>query len=331
MTEQANGNLDVRLMRTLLILLTECSVSRTAELLGQAQPTISLTLKRLREILDDPLLVRSGSVLVPTERGLALRSAMQEIIGRIDTHLAPQPVFDPKTANRNFRIAAANCLGTVFLPQLVGRIAHMASGIGIDVCQMPSYENLLSQLANGSIDAVIGNWPHPPDHLRISPLLTTDIVCVVRSSHRLARRDRIGMADYLQEKHFSPTSDKQANLSPIDGRLIELGLRRHVHVSVSEYAIAPYVLARSDLVFTTGRPFAEQIAQSFPFAVLDAPEELGHMKFYLLWHDCKHHSAAHAWLRRMIKSIAAEIRGIDQMRPQIQPLPLPLSKPLVTT
>ena len=61
MPERVSGALDVRLMRMLRILLTECSVSRTAEILGHTQPTVSLALRRLREILDDPLLVRSGT------------------------------------------------------------------------------------------------------------------------------------------------------------------------------------------------------------------------------------------------------------------------------
>ena len=96
MTRQANGMMDVRLMRTLLTLLTECSVSRTADILGQAQPTVSLTLKRLRDMLDDPLLVRSGGTLVPTERGLALKETLRDILGQINTHLAPDATFDPE-------------------------------------------------------------------------------------------------------------------------------------------------------------------------------------------------------------------------------------------
>jgi DNA-binding transcriptional LysR family regulator len=316
MTRQANGMMDVRLMRTLLTLLTECSVSKTADILGQAQPTVSLTLKRLRELLDDPLLVRSGGALVPTERGLALKETLRDILGQIDAHLSPHATFDPNTATRNFRIIADNCLGAVFLPQLVGKIAQRAPKVGVDASHMPSYEDLISQLADGSIDAVIGNWPHPPDYLRMSPLLTTDIVCVVRSKHRLASQDEpISMDAFLKEKHLSPTSDKRAQLSPIDGRLIELGLKRNIAVSVPEYAITPYVLTQSDLVFTTGRIFAEQIAQSFPLEVLEAPRELGQMQFYMLWHECKHQSPDHVWMRQMIKSVAADIRAYDPTAP----------------
>jgi len=312
MMRQANGMMDVRLMRTLLTLLTECSVSKTADILGQAQPTVSLTLKRLREMLDDPLLVRFGGALVPTERGLALKETLRDILGQIDAHLSPHATFDPNNATRNFRIIADNCLGAVFLPQLVGKIAQKAPNVGVDASHMPSYDDLISQLADGSIDAVIGNWPHPPEYLRMSPLLTTDIVCIVRPSHRLAsQRGPISMGEFLKEKHLSQTSDKRAQLSPIDGRLIELGLKRNIAVSVPEYAITPYVLTQSDLVFTTGRIFAEQIAQSFPLVVLEAPRELGQMQFYMLWHECKHQSPDHVWLRQMIKSVAAGVRVCD--------------------
>ncbi|ACM38437.1 LysR family transcriptional regulator [Agrobacterium vitis] len=321
MSEQAYANLDIRLMRTLRLLLTECSVSRTADLLGQAQPTVSLSLKRLRDIFQDPLLVRSGSALVPTERGLALRSAMNDILGRIDTHLISPTAFDPAVSVRHFRIVASNCLGTVFMPQLIGAITDMAPGISIDASPMPSQDDLLSGLSEGRIDAVIGNWPHPPEHLRIAPMLKTDIVCMVRSTHRFARRgrDRIRLDEYLEESHLSPTSERDAQFSPIDGRLRDLGVKRHIRATVPEYSIAPYVLARSDLVFTTGRHFAEQVAQTFPFAVLDAPVELGQMHFYTLWHDRKHHAPDQAWLRRMIKHASAEMQTLD--RPG--PLPLP--------
>jgi DNA-binding transcriptional LysR family regulator len=319
MTAHAIGSLDVRLMRTLLILLTECSVSKTADILGQAQPTISLALKRLREIFDDPLLVRDGNALVPTERGTMLREAMDKVLGHIDTDLVTSAGFNPQTSTRSFRIVATNCLGTVFLPPLIGAVARVAQHSSLDVSPMPEHENMLSGLSDGTIDAVIGNWPRPPEHLRIAPILTTDIVCLVRPNHPFAKRKtRISLEEYLRERHLSPTSDRHAHLSPIDGRLIELGLKRQIRATVPEYAIAPYVLAQSDLMFTTGRHFADQVAQTFPFAVLEAPAELGQMNFYMLWHDRKHRSPDHIWLRGMIKAAAAEMRVLDRTSP---PLP----------
>ena len=305
-----NGALDVRMMRTLWILITECSVSRTAEVLGLTQPTASLALKRLRELLGDPLLVRSGGALVPTERALELRETLPRLLASIDAHLAPLPEFNPATSDRKFRIVAANCLGAVFIPRIFATAANEAPGVTLEIVPMPQHDDLMAQLAEGAIDLVIGNWPKPPDQLRIAPLLSTPIKCVARRSHALARLDRrMTLDDYLSARHLTPSADQRRQFSPIDGRLMELGRTRQIVASVPEYSLAPHVIAMSDLVFTTGAPFAEQIAQAHGFALMDAPEAFGNMEFYLLWHDCKHSSPAHQWLRKLLKRITADLRA----------------------
>lgn len=66
------ASLDLQLLRILHTLLTACSVSRTAVLLGQSRPAIRVALRRMREMTGDPLLVRSGSRMVPTTQALAM-------------------------------------------------------------------------------------------------------------------------------------------------------------------------------------------------------------------------------------------------------------------
>jgi DNA-binding transcriptional LysR family regulator len=34
-------------------------------------------------------------------------------------------------------------------------------------------------LAEGELDVVIGNWPQPPEHLRMAILLEDEVVCLV--------------------------------------------------------------------------------------------------------------------------------------------------------
>ena len=65
-------NFDLNLLRVLDALLRERNVSRAAERLSLSQPAVSNALGRLRELLDDPLLVRVGRAMQPTPRALAL-------------------------------------------------------------------------------------------------------------------------------------------------------------------------------------------------------------------------------------------------------------------
>ena len=69
--------IDLHLIRVLHTVLTERSVSRAAVRLGMHQPAVSAALKRLRELSGDPLLVRSGASMMPTDR-LTIRSTAFE-------------------------------------------------------------------------------------------------------------------------------------------------------------------------------------------------------------------------------------------------------------
>ena len=298
--------LDLKLLKTLHLLLSLRSVSRTAEVLGQSQPGVSASLRRLRDIFSDPLLVRSGPHMVPTERGSELLPVLGQTLEAIEALTEPVEAFDPAASRRHLRIVAANCFSPFFLPRLSELVGERAPGITLEYCAMRSEAELTSQLEDGEIDVVIGNWPAPQETLRYAPLMTTDIVCMVRPSHPLAHRASLDMATYLSLAHLSPSPIAHAAFSPIDGRLRELHLKRRIAVTVPEYTIAPSILSRTDLVFTTGRPFAEHLASSMNFRLIKAPEELGRMAFYILWHERSHMSACGRWLRDLVREVAGD-------------------------
>lgn len=315
MEKEVSGHLDVRLMRILQVLLTENSVSRTADILGQTQPTISTALKRLREIVGDPLLVRSGSHLVPTERALELRETVARILSDIDANFVAAAEFDPATTNRRFRIIAANSLGALFLPRLIERLRRIAPGVTADLCGLPPDGDIVSQLERGDVDLAVVNPPVQPGQLRMAPLLTTELVCIVGRHHPAARQRSIGLQQYLALDHITPTPFHMSAMGPIDSKLQSLGLARRVAFCVPEFGVIPFVLAQTNMVFTTGRPFAEHLAAIMPFAVIDAPPELGVMKYHVLWHERQHRSAANRWLRKVVRDVTAEIDKISPMAP----------------
>lgn len=301
--------LDIRMLRVLQLLLQERNVSRVAEKLGQSQPSTSLTLKRLRDIIGDPLLVRSGNSLVPTANAMALMEAIDSTLAGFDRIIGWRDDIAPRMAARKVRIVMSNAIAMLFAPSFVERIRAEAPNIDVEFRGVPADGSLAHALESGEVDIVIGNWPSPAENLRMAPLFETDIVCMTRRSHPLAKNTKIDMEAYLAQAHISPTPAVISQWSPIDGKLAQLNLRRTIAVSVAEYALIPYVLARSDLVFTTGRPFAEHLATLMPFTIFDAPSELGRMKFYMLWHQRAHNSGFEKWLRNTARKVAGQIQG----------------------
>src|SRR5690606_23761898 len=73
---------DLNLLRVLDALLRESSVTRAATRVGLSQPATSAALGRLRHALGDPLFVRHGQRLVPTDHALSLEVPLREILDR---------------------------------------------------------------------------------------------------------------------------------------------------------------------------------------------------------------------------------------------------------
>jgi len=118
--------LDVKLLRLFDLLYTTRSVTRSAEQLGQSQPTVSIWLGRLRRDLNDPLFVRTPAGMEPTPRADALigtaRAAL-EALRRLSTW---EPEFTPATARRRFRICMTDASHITLLPQILEHLRAAA-------------------------------------------------------------------------------------------------------------------------------------------------------------------------------------------------------------
>lgn len=299
-------SLNLHDLRLLALLLQEGSVTKTAERLGQAQPAVSRRLQRLRDVLADPLLVRSGSRMVLTERALALQSPLREILGQV-ARLEGATQFDPARAERQFTIVSADSLPPTFLPGVIARLT--AAGPRIAAHVQPSHPgfDVAQALDEGGVDLVISNDPRPREDLRVSTLYTDDVVCLMRREHPEAGTKRLGLARYLKLRHVAPSISASTRAGPIDGELVKTGYQRQIAATVPEFNLVPQVLLATDLVFTTARRFAEHYAAVLPLAMVRAPAELPPMHVYQLWHERNHTSAASRWLRAQVAAQAQDL------------------------
>ncbi len=288
-------------LRLLGLLLQERSISKVAIAEGQAQPAVSRKLQRLREVLGDALLVRSGARMVLTERAQALREPLREIMAQA-ARLEGAPMFDPARAERAFHVVCSDCLPPDFLPGIVKRLTQAGPRIAAHVRPADPAFDLAQALDDGGVDLVINNDPKPREDLRIGALFTDDVVCLMRRDHPLAQDRRLPLARYLRMRHLAPHTGSQPRSGPIDGELAKTGYQRQIVATVPEFNLAPYALLGSDLVFTTARRFAEHYAAIMPLAVVAAPSELPPMRFYQLWHERNHTSAASRWLREQVSA-----------------------------
>jgi len=110
---------DAKLLRLFELLHHTGSVTRAAEELGLSQPTVSIWLAKLRTQFNDPLFVRTAEGMQPTPRADSLIGIVQNALEAFRLLSASEPVFNPSTANRSFRICMTDASHITLLPQLL--------------------------------------------------------------------------------------------------------------------------------------------------------------------------------------------------------------------
>ena len=110
--------LDLNLLRVFDEVMTERSLTRAAHNLAMTQPAVSNALRRLREVLGDELVRRSGYGVEPTPVALALWPTVRDALHMLRESLAPG-AFDPASARNAFVLAMADATAAKLIPRLI--------------------------------------------------------------------------------------------------------------------------------------------------------------------------------------------------------------------
>ena len=305
--------IELHLIRVLQTLITERSVSRAAVRLNSTQPAVSAQLKRLRALTGDPLLVRAGNGMTPTETALQLLDPASRLLQDADRLFSPhsrQRAFEPAHSALTFRIAASDYLDPLFLPALVAHLKRAAPQVRLELMPLTQEYDYRRHLATGDVDLVIGNWLYPPSELHQGKLVNDEIVCLVSERHPAARNPRGWTAQkYLASEHVAPMPTHPGASGVIDEHLHEQGLERDIAVRASHFSLIPLMVADSLLVLTTGRLFCSRYVDSLPVRIVRCPVAFPPLTYYQLWHDLTHASAANRWLREQVREVARNLSG----------------------
>ena len=124
-----------------------------AEELGISQPAMSNGLQRLRKLFNDPLLVRTGNGMSPTERAERLQPLVRQIVASVEKAVESEQVFEPARANRVFRISVSDYTESTLVPLLLRHMRSRAPNITLDFLT-PS-DVTFGDLEQGKVDMVI--------------------------------------------------------------------------------------------------------------------------------------------------------------------------------
>ncbi|WP_286758246.1 LysR family transcriptional regulator [Ralstonia sp. RL] len=287
--------LDLNLLVTLDVLLTELNVTRAAQRLNFSQPSVSVHLAKLREILGDPLLLPGPRGMRPTARAVALREPLRQALEALEQAVAPASPFDPAQASNTWRVAATDYgESTIVLPAL-NALRASAPGTRLAVLELvpPRIEK---QAEQGDIDLAFHTTDGAPPGLRRRALFTERYVLVGRAGHpRLKRRPTLAQFCALDHVIVSPDGGGFSGVT--DDVLQAAGAARRVVLSVPHFLFVMTAVAGSDLVAM----LPERLGRgASALQVVEPPVEVPGYEMSMLWHERVHRDPAHQWLRDAI-------------------------------
>jgi DNA-binding transcriptional LysR family regulator len=302
------SRLDLNLLPQLAALLRRRNVTHAAADVGLSQPAMSRALGRMRDELDDPLLVRGT-------RGLALTPRAERLLPRLEATLSDlkaifrEPTFDPATEDRIIRIAASDTQTVLLAPAIMARLSSEAPGLRLRV---EGYgPDIAARMERGRVDLAfaLATTQLSPGAMS-EPIADDRLVLVMRRGHPAA--DKIWrIEDYADYSHVSValTGDGQSDL---DAVLAAHGVTRRIALVTPHFTAAVAAVAQTNMVTTISRAFATRLATTFDLVLKDPPFAATALPMTLVWAPIRANDPVITWFRRLVREVAAEVYGAAQ-------------------
>ena len=306
-THDELAGVDLNLVLALDALLAEQHVTRAAERLGITQSAASHALARLRQLFDDPLLVRGPrGTMIATPRATALAPAVHRVLVELSAIVRGDTAFEPITARRTFRIATSDYVELVLIPPLVQRLHRSAPNIDLWLHTMTNYGD--EALAAGTVDVAVGppRGVARPAGSYEKVLFEESFTCIMRAKHPLAS-GKLTLPRYCAAQHLL-VSPRGTPGSLVDDALAALGRSRRVALAVPHFLVVPYLIASSDLIATLATRIATTFADALGLVTMPPPLALPKFQIAVAWHERDHDDPPHRWLREQLLAVAADVR-----------------------
>ena len=248
LNETPLSRVDLNLLVLFEAVLSERHVGRAAERMKVSPSAISHGLRRLRDMLRDPLFLKHPKGVVPTERALDLAEPVARILSETRKIVAAATPFDPKTSRRRFTLGGPDAITAVGLPLLLPRIRKAAPGIDIGFRQIQTnpWELIFDIIDAREVDVALAPLESVPARFTSRVLFEEKFVVAMRRDHALARNG-LTLKRYCEAHHLvvSPIGDPSGN---VDRLLAAKGLSRRVVLAVPNFMLALAAIAETDLL-----------------------------------------------------------------------------------
>ncbi len=172
------------------------SYSRAADVLHLSQPTVSMQLKKLADMVGMPLFEHMGKRIHLTAAGRALCSTCREVFRALDGF--EMTIADMQGLKQGTVHVAAVTTAEYFAPRILGQFCHLHPGVDVSL-EVTNREHVLERLRANQDDLYI--FGQPPRELDVEavPFMENELVVIAARDHPLSAQRKIPLERIVRE------------------------------------------------------------------------------------------------------------------------------------
>lgn len=295
--KQNLSRIDLNLLTALEALLEEHSVTRAASRLFIGQPAMSHHLNRLRELFDDPLLVRQGSQMKLTRRARELAPKVKKILDQVRNDLLLVQDFDPASFDGHLNVGMTDYAESLYAEVIVQALLQSAPNCTISFI-LVDRDSAFTLFRNGQLDLAIGSLGDGPNELAVDKLYTEKHVCLF-DNEQLKLDIPLSYDDFLSVDHALINNTGNVK-GVVDDLLAQRGDRRKVRVTCGRFTSLLRLLPEQPLISVVPQVLAATGRPDQGLTMSPCPVPVPDFDIYLAWRKEDNEAPVLQWLRTLV-------------------------------
>lgn len=291
------NRIDLNLFAVFDAIYTAGSLTKAADVLCITQPAVSNSLARLREMLNDPLFVRTGHSMTPTPVAQNIIGPARDALALLRKSVQDSHTFEPETAEKSFHFATRDLLEASVMPRLLANLQSRSPKITVTNYEV-ARSTVVSAMASGSLDFYADASTFTDPHLCKQKIAEDRFVVMARKNHPDLKQG-IDIDTFLRLGHIN-VSHRKSGAGPIDIALDKIGKRRKIVMRGQHFLTVPSTIVKTDLIACI--PY--HLAKHYDLSIYEMPFSVPSVEYFLYWHVSADHDHAHIWMREQIFEVA---------------------------
>lgn len=289
--------IDLNLFAVFDAIYTAGSLTKAADVLCITQPAVSNSLSRLRDMLNDPLFVRTGHSMTPTPVAQNIIVPAREALALLRKSVQQSHIFEPESSTKEFNFSSRDLLEVSIMPRLMARLQNLSPNITLTNYEV-TRTNVVSAMASGNLDFFADASTFTDPYLKKQLIAKDRFVVLARKNHPLLGQG-LTLDSFLKLGHIN-VSHRRTGAGPVDIALDKIGEKRKVVMRSQHFLTVPSAIVKTDVIACI--PY--HLAKHYDLAMYELPFDMPPIEYYLYWHLSADHDSSHKWMRDQIAEVA---------------------------